>query len=177
MPDAAIVRPNLTAVPGAGPRPPASAEYVVTVRIVVQAEEPTAAAHQIAERLRTALAPGRVTPRELVPLPRATGQAVHQSVLEIDVPMRIVRLRGVALELTRREFDLLLYLARHPGRVYQRGTLLEDVWHASDTTRSRTVDVHIRRLRSKLGQDDRLIGTVRRVGYRLDSAADLTIVE
>jgi DNA-binding response OmpR family regulator len=71
--------------------------------------------------------------------------------------------------LTRLEFDLLLYLVRRPRRVLSRRTLMAEVWGVEEPMNSRTVDVHIRRLRDKLGPAQHgLISTVRGVGYRCD---------
>ena len=78
-----------------------------------------------------------------------------------------VRLRGRLLDLTYKEFELLKYLAQHPGRVFTRSQLLQEVWGYDYFGGTRTVDVHVRRLRAKLGTDyEVLIGTVRNVGYR-----------
>ncbi len=75
---------------------------------------------------------------------------------------------GRALDLTYKEFELLKYLAQHPGRVFTRAQLLQEVWGYDYYGGTRTVDVHVRRLRAKLGPDhEALIGTVRNVGYRL----------
>jgi len=72
-----------------------------------------------------------------------------------------------ALDLTYTEFELLKYLVQHPGRVFSRDRLLTDVWGCDYYGGMRTVDVHIRRLRAKLGPEhESLIGTVRNVGYR-----------
>jgi len=77
------------------------------------------------------------------------------------------RLRGRALDLTYKEFELLKYLAQHPGRVFTRAQLLQEVWGYDYFGGTRTVDVHVRRLRAKLGvEHEQLIGTVRNVGYR-----------
>ena len=71
------------------------------------------------------------------------------------------------LDLTYKEFELLKYLAQHPGRVFTRSQLLQEVWGYDYFGGTRTVDVHVRRLRAKLGTDyEVLIGTVRNVGYR-----------
>ena len=71
------------------------------------------------------------------------------------------------LDLTFKEFELLKYLAQHPGRVFSRAQLLQEVWGYDYYGGTRTVDVHVRRLRAKLGSDhETLIGTVRNVGYR-----------
>jgi len=71
------------------------------------------------------------------------------------------------LDLTFKEFELLKFLAQHPGRVFSRQQLLQEVWGYDYFGGTRTVDVHVRRLRAKLGPDNEtLIGTVRNVGYR-----------
>jgi DNA-binding response OmpR family regulator len=76
-------------------------------------------------------------------------------------------LRGTPIELTYMEFELLKFLMSHPGRVFTRETLLSRVWGYEYYGGVRTVDVHIRRLRAKLGEDHaRFIETVRGVGYR-----------
>jgi DNA-binding response OmpR family regulator len=72
------------------------------------------------------------------------------------------------MDLTFKEFELLKFLAQHPGRVFTRDQLLSEVWGYDYFGGTRTVDVHIRRLRSKLGDLDSLIGTVRHVGYRFN---------
>jgi DNA-binding response OmpR family regulator len=87
--------------------------------------------------------------------------------LVIDEVTYSVRLRGRLLDLTYKEFELLKYLAQHPGRVFTRAQLLQEVWGYDYFGGTRTVDVHVRRLRAKLGTDyEVLIGTVRNVGYR-----------
>ncbi len=72
------------------------------------------------------------------------------------------------IELTATEFDLLLFLARHPGRVFERSSLLSSVWGYSSAAGARTVDVHVAALRAKLG-DASPIRTVRGVGYSVDA--------
>ncbi|MFD1930738.1 MULTISPECIES: response regulator transcription factor [Nonomuraea] len=87
--------------------------------------------------------------------------------LSIDEATYTARLRGRALDLTFKEFELLKYLAQHPGRVFTRAQLLQEVWGYDYFGGTRTVDVHVRRLRAKLGPEyESLIGTVRNVGYR-----------
>ncbi len=76
------------------------------------------------------------------------------------------------LDLTFKEFELVKYLAQHPGRVFTRAQLLQEVWGYDYFGGTRTVDVHVRRLRAKLGPEhEHLIGTVRNVGYRFVPAA------
>lgn len=166
--DTAIVRHQ--------PRPVAGAEFVVTVRITAEPGQSVQVAHQIAETLRSAF--GAHRPLELVPTTDdATGPVARRLDLEIDVPSRTARLADVELELTRLEFDLLVHLARVPGRVFGRDTLLADVWHTAQPSRTRTVDVHIRRLRGKFGRYEGMIATVRRVGYRIDPDAAVAVYE
>ena len=91
--------------------------------------------------------------------------------LAIDEDTYVVRLRGEPLDLTYREFELLKFLAHNPGRVFTRAQLLQEVWGYDYFGGTRTVDVHIRRLRAKMGAEhSSLIGTVRGVGYKLDPA-------
>ncbi|MCI9886970.1 response regulator transcription factor [Micrococcales bacterium 31B] len=87
----------------------------------------------------------------------------------IDENAYTVRLRGEALDLTYKEFELLRYLAQSAGRVMTRAQLLQEVWGYDYFGGTRTVDVHVRRLRAKLGPEcENLIATVRNVGYRFD---------
>jgi len=89
--------------------------------------------------------------------------------LNVDVGGYTARLKGRPLDLTYKEFELLKYLMQHPGRVYTRDQLLQEVWGFDYYGGTRTVDVHVRRLRAKLGAEhEQLIGTVRNVGYRFD---------
>jgi DNA-binding response OmpR family regulator len=85
----------------------------------------------------------------------------------IDEGSYTAKVRGRILDLTFKEFELLKHLAQHPGRVFTRAQLLQEVWGYDYFGGTRTVDVHVRRLRAKLGTDNEaLIGTVRNVGYR-----------
>jgi len=87
--------------------------------------------------------------------------------LVIDEGTYTARLRGRPLDLTYKEFELLKYLALHAGRVFTRAQLLQEVWGYDFFGGTRTVDVHVRRLRAKLGPEhESLIGTVRNVGYK-----------
>ena len=82
----------------------------------------------------------------------------------MDVDRHVVKVNGEEVKLTAKEFLLLQYLMQHRGRVLSRDLLLSDVWSYSYTGGTRTVDVHVRRLRAKLG-DASPIRTVRGVGY------------
>ena len=87
--------------------------------------------------------------------------------LVIDESAYSARIRGRSLDLTFKEFELLRFLASHGGRVFTRAQLLQEVWGYDYFGGTRTVDVHVRRLRAKLGSEHEvLIGTVRNVGYR-----------
>jgi len=124
----------------------------------------TAGPGEVEARLR--LAVGRRT----AALP-AAGE-IRSGDLVIDEASYSVRLRGRALDLTFKEFELLKFLAQHPARVFTRSQLLQEVWGYDYFGGTRTVDVHVRRLRAKLGTEhELLIGTVRNVGYRFVPAA------
>jgi DNA-binding response OmpR family regulator len=87
--------------------------------------------------------------------------------LTIDETTYTARLSGTALDLTYKEFELLKFLALHPGRVFTRSHLVQEVWGYDYFGGTRTVDVHVRRLRAKLGAEhEAMIGTVRNVGYK-----------
>ena len=87
--------------------------------------------------------------------------------LVIDEASYTARLRRRTLDLTFKEFELLKFLAQHPARVFTRSQLLQEVWGYDYFGGTRTVDVHVRRLRAKLGAEhEQMIGTVRNVGYR-----------
>jgi DNA-binding response OmpR family regulator len=92
---------------------------------------------------------------------------IHTGSIVIDEAGYSAKLNGQQLDLTYTEFELLKYLAQHPGRVFSRQQLLSDVWGYDYYGGTRTVDVHVRRLRAKLGPEyESVIGTVRNVGYR-----------
>jgi DNA-binding response OmpR family regulator len=92
---------------------------------------------------------------------------IRQGDVVIDEGTYTAKIRGTSLDLTFKEFELLKFLAQHPGRVFTRAQLLQEIWGYDYFGGTRTVDVHIRRLRSKLGPEfESIIGTVRNVGYR-----------
>lgn len=101
--------------------------------------------------------------QDLKPSRIATG-------LNIDLDSFSAKIAGRTLDLTFKEFELLRYLNDNPGRVFSREQLLSEVWGYDYFGGTRTVDVHVRRLRAKLGEHESIIGTVRNVGYRLDLA-------
>jgi two-component system response regulator ResD len=101
---------------------------------------------------------------------QAPGPPLVVGPLVVDVAAHRVTLAGEEVALTQREFDLLAFLARHPGRAFSREELMDKVWHYSFYTDTATVTVHIRRLRTKLSAMPgaaALIETVWGVGYRL----------
>jgi DNA-binding response OmpR family regulator len=101
---------------------------------------------------------------------------IQASGVVIDESSYSAKVHGRPLDLTYKEFELLKFLAQHPGRVFSRDQLLSEVWGYDYFGGSRTVDVHIRRLRAKLGELEGLISTVRNVGYRFNPS-DLDLVE
>jgi DNA-binding response OmpR family regulator len=117
--------------------------------------------------------PGEVEARIRLSLGRAAGAVPEQSgeirsgELVINETTYSARMNGRSLDLTFKEFELLKFLTQQPGRVFTRAQLLQEVWGYDYFGGTRTVDVHVRRLRAKLGPDNEsLIGTVRNVGYR-----------
>jgi hypothetical protein len=159
--------------------PSAPAEDIVlTVTVTINSDGGQAAdsvASQVGEALRTALANCSGTASDVVV--RAPRALIQPVALRIHVPSRTVRWRDVSLSLTRLEFELLLHLARRPGRVCTRRELMAEVWKMPGANRTRTLDVHVRRLRDKTGDRVPLITTVRGVGYVLDGAAGVLIEE
>jgi DNA-binding response OmpR family regulator len=114
------------------------------------------------------------SPRELVARLKAlirrarpaAGGSIEAGELHVDTLAHEASFRGKKLALTRREFDLLTFLAQHPGRAFSREELLRKVWGYDYMGETRAVDVHVRRLRTKLGEKNRLIETVTGVGYK-----------
>lgn len=122
---------------------------------------PTAGPAEVDARLRLS------TTREGAP--SAAEAELRVGDLVIDEATYTARLRRRTLELTYKEFELLKYLAQHAGRVFTRAQLLQEVWGYDFFGGTRTVDVHVRRLRAKLGPEhEQMIGTVRNVGYKFE---------
>jgi DNA-binding response OmpR family regulator len=123
----------------------------------------TAGPAEVDARIRIALGKHAI---ELVASDPQAGE-IRTGEVTIDESTYTARLKGNVLDLTFKEFELLKYLAQHPGRVFTRAQLLQEIWGYDYFGGTRTVDVHIRRLRSKLGPEfEAIIGTVRNVGYR-----------
>jgi DNA-binding response OmpR family regulator len=97
---------------------------------------------------------------------------IQTSGVTIDEASYSAKVHGRPLDLTFKEFELLRFLATHPSRVFTREQLLSEVWGYDYFGGTRTVDVHVRRLRAKLGDSESLIGTVRNVGYRFNVFED-----
>jgi DNA-binding response OmpR family regulator len=117
--------------------------------------------------------PGEVEARLRLAIGRSVQAAaqppneIRSGGLVVNEATYSARMNGRALDLTFKEFELLKFLAQYPGRVFTRAQLLQEVWGYDYFGGTRTVDVHVRRLRAKLGADnEQLIGTVRNVGYR-----------
>ncbi len=104
--------------------------------------------------------------------PEDRPEEIRHGELVIDEATYTAKLHGRTLDLTFKEFELLKFLAASPGRVFSRAQLLQEVWGYDYFGGTRTVDVHVRRLRMKLGSEfENLIGTVRNVGYRFETEA------
>lgn len=95
-----------------------------------------------------------------------SADEINASGIIIDDASYSARVNGKPLDLTFKEFALLKFLTNNPGRVFTRDQLLSEVWGYDYFGGTRTVDVHIRRLRAKLGDLEAMIGTVHNVGYR-----------
>lgn len=100
----------------------------------------------------------------------AQGQILTFGPIQVDLDQHAARVDGWALDLTRREFELLTYFLKNPKRVLGREKILQQVWGLEYLGESRTIDAHVRRLRSKMGAAADLIETVVGVGYRLGNA-------
>ena len=116
--------------------------------------------------------PAEIDARIRLSMGRMTAEApstrIQTSGITIDESSYSAKVRGKPLDLTYKEFQLLHFLATHPSRVFTREQLLSEVWGYDYFGGTRTVDVHVRRLRAKLGDLEQLIGTVRNVGYRFN---------
>jgi DNA-binding response OmpR family regulator len=120
----------------------------------------TAGPGEVEARLRLAIGRASQASTQLPEEIRSSGLVVNEATYS-------ARMNGRSLDLTFKEFELLKFLAQHPGRVFTRAQLLQEVWGYDYFGGTRTVDVHVRRLRAKLGaENEALIGTVRNVGYR-----------
>ena len=167
-----------------------SAEAVVTITVQFKlsgTELPVAATRLISElEALTGSAPNRGPSLRLVAPPAEPEKAPkirrigrvgeHGPSLYLHTGSRLLLRDGSPVDLTRREYDLFQFLCENPRRVFTRAQLLRLVWGYDMVGTERTVDVHIRRLRVKLGDCSSIITTVRGVGYRLDDDAPVDIV-
>ena len=130
----------------------------------------------VADIILDSAGPAEIDARIRLALARQTdsrdGEQIQTSGISIDEGSYTARVHGKPLDLTFKEFALLKFLAQHPGRVFTRDQLLSEVWGYDYFGGTRTVDVHIRRLRAKLGDLEALIGTVRNRGYCFNLSKD-----
>ena len=123
----------------------------------------TAGPAEIEARVRIAV--GRIEANNFANDP--SSREIRTGEVVIDENSYTAKIKGRSLDLTFKEFELIKFLAQHPGRVFTRAQLLQEIWGYDYFGVTRTVDVHIRRLRSKLGPEhEAIVGTVRNVGYR-----------
>ncbi|MGM1059401.1 winged helix-turn-helix domain-containing protein [Saccharothrix sp. Mg75] len=154
-------------------------EVTVVLRLSAPATGAADAAGRLAEAIRSAF--------DAV-FDGATGPARPDATVVVDLPVkrveprlrvladsRRVLVRGAQVELTRLEFDLLHHLCAHPRQVHRRTALMARVWGTTSFADTRTVDVHVRRIRRKLGDVASVITTVRGVGYRVDDVGDVVV--
>lgn len=132
---------------------------------------------EIADVVLDSAGPAEVDARIRLVLGRANAEApvdarISAAGVVIDEASYSVKVNDRPLDLTYKEFELLRFLAQHPNRVFTREQLLSEVWGYDYFGGTRTVDVHVRRLRAKLGDMEQLIGTVRNVGYRFNSSPE-----
>ena len=125
----------------------------------------------VADVVLTEAGPAEVDARIRLALDRHSSESastkIQASGVTIDEASYSAKVHGRPLDLTFKEFELLRFLATHPSRVFTREQLLSEVWGYDYFGGTRTVDVHVRRLRAKLGPEhEQLIGTVRNVGYK-----------
>ena len=99
--------------------------------------------------------------------PKGSGNTLTVSGISMNLESRTVEINGVKTELTYKEFEILRLFLSHPGMVFTRERLFSDVWGENYIGETRTVDMHIKTLRQKLGEHGDMIETVRSVGYRL----------
>ncbi|ROP36731.1 winged helix-turn-helix domain-containing protein [Saccharothrix texasensis] len=147
----------------------AEVEVRVVVRVSATGPRVADAAGRLAEALRSALDLSEADVVLDPPVARVEPE------LRIIADSRRVLRRGVPVELTRLEFDLLHHLCANPHRVHRRTALMASVWRTKGIGDTRTVDVHVRRLRHKLGEAASVITTVRGVGYRVDHAGEVVV--
>jgi two-component system, OmpR family, response regulator len=170
--------------PGRAPRRPAvtpDPALTVTFTVPLAGESMSPHAFRLLEVVRDLVERGEgtvtITPfPSPPPLAPAAAPADEPGHLRLSRAARTVSLGGEPLDLTRLEFDLLVFLAGNPRRVFTRRQLLGSVWGYEHAV-ARTVDVHVRRLRAKIGDSVPLVTTVYGVGYRLADDARVDVVD
>lgn len=154
--------------------PPARATVALHLTIELpQSGTAATAIRDIVDTIRAVPGAAVSTVTPAIPEPRESIEDGDR--LRIDPRSRRVVRCDRPVPLTRLEFDLLHFLCAYPGQVHRRDTLMAQVWGTEPVGASRTIDVHIRRLRVKLGPDGDLIATVRGIGYRFDGAHRVAI--
>jgi DNA-binding response OmpR family regulator len=126
---------------------------------------------ELLARVKAMLRRVRLLKEEMAPVPVQDTQLIQFGDFEINLSRREVQQNHKTIPMQPREYDLLVFLASHPGRVFNRETILADVWGWDYTGESRTVDVHIRWLREKIEVDPTRpihLVTVRGAGYRFE---------
>jgi len=164
------------AAPAAAPPTVAPTALTITLNIPLTGDQLPPQAHRLIEAVRELVEAGQGSVAVEAPaVPEAPGPAEGVIEVRLLTASRQVILNGDLLPLTRLEFDLLQFLADHPRRVFSRTQLLGAVW-GYEHTGERTVDVHVRRLRVKMGTQLPLITTVYGVGYRLSDEARIIVL-
>jgi DNA-binding response OmpR family regulator len=161
------IRPSRTHTPSS---------WTLTVEVTISGDGPDPQTRELLRDLRRLAERSDAARRDHAAVTVAAGLARtldDARVLHIDAAARVVRQGDRVLTLSRLEFELLLFLTQHPGQVFTREQLLNQVWGYPNDI-GRTVDVHIRRLRVKSGEVP-LVTTVRGVGYRLADDARVEI--
>ena len=172
---------RLAAIRRVAPAPVPPAALTITLNIPLSGDALPPQAHRLIEAVRELVEAGQgsvaVESPPAAPAAAAEPPVHHDGTVEVRLltASRQVLVDGELLPLTRLEFDLLLYLADHPRRVFSRTQLLNAVW-GYEHTGERTVDVHVRRLRVKMGTQLPLITTVYGVGYRLADEARIVVL-
>jgi hypothetical protein len=170
--------------------PAASRPVTVTVQVTLDGVDAFASAARFAEHLRILAASGAAEGTRIAAVsttlvvgdpvdepPPAAGAAPQDArPVRLFPARRDLYVDDQLVATTRLEFDLLLALAAQPGRVFTRSQLLRTVWGHTVVCGQRTVDVHVRRVRAKLGEYRDAIETVRGIGYRLDDNAAIAVV-
>ena len=171
---------RLATIRRVAPAPVPPAALTITLNIPLTGDALPPQAHRLIEAVRELVEAGQgsvavESPQARATLPPPPAQPDGTVEVKLLTASRQVLVEGELLPLTRLEFDLLLFLADHPRRVFSRTQLLTAVW-GYEHTGERTVDVHVRRLRVKMGTQLPLITTVYGVGYRLADEARIVVL-